>query len=108
MPSQAIIVRTLQVTNNLPKRFKAECQRGNITVSANSCDEKPENAMRKLVEKFMIEDLRNGTPLESNPWRGNWIEGVNMEGDSVFCCQRWKGVYTRIDTINGKFLSDIK
>jgi hypothetical protein len=112
LATQSITVKILPVTNTKPTRYKAFCQRGSIIASFSGGESHEENATmatRLLLEKFMIEDKNKyGSRFDSNPWRGPWICGINEKGDYVFVNHNKKLVYTRIDTIGGKFLNELE
>lgn len=66
---QAIVVKTLPVTNTKPHRVKATCAVGSVTVSvheADMCDREPTlYAAEKLCCKF------------------NWFDTVNLIGGTL-------------------------
>ena len=111
---QAIIVKVLPCTNTKPTRLKAYCERGSITLSRSECgdggaDLQACEALKRLVSKFLLEDWRKyGSPPAKNPWRGPWVQGYDPHVGWVHTNQTWKGAYTRIDTIDGKFVEGFK
>lgn len=68
---QAITTRFIPASNYRGSRIKATCERGSITVSADS-EYSRENlhwqAVKALVQRFAAEDAKRHPGDKSNPW----------------------------------------
>ena len=85
---QAIEVKYLGPTETKGSRWKAECERGSITVPyeySKNADENAEMACYELCFKFANEDAEKyGTPLAKNPWLKKKVFGQIKNGNRVF------------------------
>ena len=80
---QAITTKYLGATNHNGARVKATCYRGSFTIGfdyALSGDAVHISAASALIERFLAEDLRSGTPVESNPWNRPFVTGTLPDG----------------------------
>jgi hypothetical protein len=86
---QAIETKILPATNTKPTRIKARCERGSITVSADSLSGDQMNgsesthvkAAQILVDKFCAEDAKQyGSDPKRNPWNASRVVGGTREG----------------------------
>ena len=85
---QAILVRYLGPTNSRGSRFKASCDRGSVTIPypyAAHRSDAPRQAAQALVDRFLAEDAKTGTPPEQNPWGRPMVSGgLPNNGGTVF------------------------
>jgi len=80
---QAILTKFLPATNNNGARVKATCARGSYTIGfdyALSGDAIHISAASALIERFLAQDLKSGTPIESNPWNRPFVTGTLSDG----------------------------
>lgn len=64
-------------------RIKATCARGSITIPQEQADTAHERAVKALIEKFLSEDEKTGTPRDGNPWNKPFISGGLADGSMV-------------------------
>lgn len=84
---QAIVTRFLPATNYRGSRIKATCDRGSITVSADSAlsgDALHWSAVNALRAKFVAEDAKKYGE-HRNPWNGPMICGGLPRGSRDAC-----------------------
>jgi len=80
---QAILTKFLPATNNKGTRVKATCARGSFTIGLDyslSGDAIHIAAASALIERFLAQDLKSGTPIESNPWNRPFVTGTLSDG----------------------------
>ena len=80
---QSIQTKYLGATNTIGARIKATCARGSYTIGFPyelSGDAIHIAAASALIERFLAEDLRSGTPIESNPWNMPFTTGTLPDG----------------------------
>jgi len=80
---QAITTKYLPATNSNGARVKATCARGSFTIGfdyALSGDAIHIAAASALIERFLSQDLKSGTPIESNPWNRPFATGTLSDG----------------------------
>ena len=80
---QAILTKFLPATNHLGERVKATCSRGSLTIGFDynlSGDAIHIAAASALIERFLAQDLKSGTPIESNPWNRPFATGTLSDG----------------------------
>jgi hypothetical protein len=81
---QAILTKFIPPTNTRGSRYKATCQRGSITVSADhgrGLDWNHEFAAAELCRKFAREDVVTyGTPATHSPWLKPMVAGQLPDG----------------------------
>ena len=85
---QAIRVKYIPPTNFRGSRFKAQCERGSVTVPfdyALPTSQRHKAAADALVRKFMKEDLASiGEPECENSWGAPKVSGGTPDGNEVF------------------------
>ena len=85
---QAIRVKYIPPTNFRGSRFKAQCERGSVTVPfdyALPTSQRHKAAADALVRKFMKEDLASiGEPECENSWGAPKVSGTTPDGNDVF------------------------
>lgn len=75
---QAITTKYLPATNHNGARIKATCNRGSFTIGFDyslSGDDIHIASASALIERFLAQDLKSGTPIESNPWNRPFVSG---------------------------------
>jgi hypothetical protein len=75
---QCIKTKFLPATNAKPRRIKAECERGSITISYPDADRMEEChsiAAQALVDKFIAEDTKRYGDADASSWRGKFHQG---------------------------------
>ena len=80
---QAILTKFLPATNTIGARIKANCARGSFTIGFPYelyGDAIHIAAASALIERFLAQDLKSGTPIESNPWNMPFTTGTLPDG----------------------------
>ena len=80
---QSIQTKYLGATNHNGARIKATCARGSFTIGFPyelSGDAVHIAAASALIERFLAQDLKSGTPIESNPWNRPFVTGTLPDG----------------------------
>ena len=75
---QAICTKYLGATNHNGARIKATAARGSFTIGfdyALSGD-----AVHIAAASALVDDLKSGTPIESNPWNRPFVTGTLPDG----------------------------
>jgi hypothetical protein len=83
---QAILTKFLPATNHNGARVKATCARGSFTIGFDyslSGDAIHISAASALIERFLAQDLKSGTPIESNPWNLPFCTGTLPDGSGA-------------------------
>lgn len=90
---QAILTKILPATNTQPRRIKASCARGSITICEDGSSESNHGwAATKLCSTFVAEDSKEyGTPPEKNPWAQRRVMGCLPNGDYAHVFVTGKG-----------------
>jgi hypothetical protein len=86
---QAIITKFICPTNTRGSRYKAQCERGSLTVDADhalSAEENHRAVCDALCAKFDAEDsAKYGSPLKKSGWTAPKASGQIPSGEYVFC-----------------------
>jgi hypothetical protein len=85
---QAIITKFISPTNVCGSRYKATCERGSLTVSADdalSYEDNHRAVCDALCAKFDAEDRAKYGPTHKGQWSRPKASGQIPSGEHVFC-----------------------